>query len=399
MAVLVVLLLAVILSVCGASTVPGVKIRFSRRGLDFVSNAAQDVLLTELTNGSIVDQHFKSGKSKYDITGVQITSFKKPSAVTTVAPGRGITWTLSGGAISMKGNWYYKYHQNWLFQISYAGTFDISATGFEISLSIILGMDNAGQPTVQTTGCSSDVRTLTVHLHGDHAKFFEVFDQQVAQRMKTQLKTKLCEAAQKAIRKNGAKRMKRLNLQVNFAKWLVMDDRLVQAPKFTSSYFESFHKGEVFGHNYIEAPFQPQPLRDEPIGGARMMTIWISEYVLNTLGYVVQTHDLIQFKLSNKELAKKGKPNLLDTTCTGNVCIGSFLPGISKRFPNSSVSVHLASTGETDRPRFTMLPGKLQLLLVGMAYFSVKTPNGTEVHLEKARIVRSLSVTISQDLR
>jgi len=35
MAVLVVLLLAVILSVCGASTVPGVKIRFSRRGLDF----------------------------------------------------------------------------------------------------------------------------------------------------------------------------------------------------------------------------------------------------------------------------------------------------------------------------------------------------------------------------
>jgi len=29
------------------------------------------------------------------------------------------------------------------------------------------------------------------------------------------------------------------------------------------------------------------------------------------------------------QLAKKGKPNLLDTTCTGNVCIGSFLPGVS----------------------------------------------------------------------
>ena len=58
-------------------------------------------------------------------------------------------------------------------------------------MRILSGMDNAGQPTVQTTGCSSDVRTLTVHLHGDHAKFFEVFDQQVAQRMKTQLKTKV----------------------------------------------------------------------------------------------------------------------------------------------------------------------------------------------------------------
>ena len=35
MAVLTVLLLAATLSVCEASTVPGVKIRFSRRGLDF----------------------------------------------------------------------------------------------------------------------------------------------------------------------------------------------------------------------------------------------------------------------------------------------------------------------------------------------------------------------------
>ena len=62
----------------------------------------------------------------------------------------------------------------------------------------------------------------------------------------------------------------------------------------------------MFGHdNYIEAPFQPQPLPNEPIGGARMMTVWISEYVLNTLGYVFQTHDLIQFKLSNKEVSVK----------------------------------------------------------------------------------------------
>ena len=50
--------------------------------------------------------------------------------------------------------------------------------------------------------------------------------------------------------------------------------------------------------------------------------------------------------------------------------------------------IHFVSTGETDQPRFTMLPGDLQGHLAGMAYYSVKT-NTTDVHLFKAKIVRS----------
>ena len=43
---------------------------------------------------------------------MRITAFSKPSTETTVAPGSGITWKLSGGSLSIHGDWHFKYRQN-----------------------------------------------------------------------------------------------------------------------------------------------------------------------------------------------------------------------------------------------------------------------------------------------
>ena len=60
----------------------------------------------------------------------------------------------------------------------------------------------------------------------------------------------------------------------------------------------------MFEHGkFTEAPFQPKLLPDEPMGGTRMMTVWISEYVLNTLGYVLQRNELMHYKVTNKEVS------------------------------------------------------------------------------------------------
>ncbi|KAI0212511.1 Cholesteryl ester transfer protein [Lamellibrachia satsuma] len=380
---------------CGASTNPGLQIRFSRRGLGVVFNAALNVMASKVAGKTIDDHHGRSGKKKYDVTGMRITSFDKPSTTTTVAPGSGITWKLSGGAISIKGDWHYKYRQNWLLQASDSGSFDLSVSGLDLRISIMLGMDNSGQPTIRTTGCSSDVGRVHVHLHGGASWLYNLFDHKIGNVVKSKLKDKLCDAAKKSIDVNGAKRIKTLNLQVMFAKLLMLDYRLVAPPKFTNDYVESKHKGEVFEQNVMtEAPFQPPPLPDQTWGGTRMMTFWASEYVLNTLGYLLQKYGLLQYNLLDKDLAEIGRPCLLNTTCPGSVCIGNIIPGLSKHFPNSSVMIHLVSTGETDQPRFTMLPGDMQGHLAAMAYYSVKT-NTTDVHLFKAKI----NLTIKMDVR
>ncbi|KAI0219814.1 BPI fold-containing family C protein [Lamellibrachia satsuma] len=381
-----------------ASDLPGLKIRLSAKALDYVSSAALDVMSTKLTGKSIDDHHGQSGKTKYDITGTRITSFEKPVTGMTVAPGSGITWKLSGGSVSMHGDWHYKYRRNRFIKLSDSGSFDASVSGLELRISIMLGMDNSGQPTVHTTRCSSEVGSANVHLHGGGSWFYNIFNSAIERNVKSKLKDRLCEAARESIDKEGVKRMQSLNLQVIFAKLLMLDYRLVATPKFTNSYVESMHKGEVFQKgDMTEAPFQPLPLPDGASDGSHMMTLWASDYVLNTLGHLLQRYGLVQYRLSNKDLETHGKPHLLDTTCPGDVCIGKFVDGVSKQFPNSSVLVHMVSIGGDDFPRFTMLPGELRGHLSGQVYFSAQTPNGSHVHLFKTRVNLTTSMSVKVD--
>ena len=59
------------------------------------------------------------------------------------------------------------------------------------SLDSLSGMDKTGQPTIRTTGCSSDVRRVNVRLHGDQAWLYNMFDGQVETFVKTQLRAKV----------------------------------------------------------------------------------------------------------------------------------------------------------------------------------------------------------------
>ncbi|KAK2193986.1 hypothetical protein NP493_4g13041 [Ridgeia piscesae] len=352
-------------------------------------------MTSRLSGQSIDDYHGQSGKTKFDITGVRITSFDKPHSETTVAPGSGITWKLSGGSVSIKGDWHYKYRQNWLVKLSDSGSFDASVSGLDLRISIMIGMDNSGQPTIHTTGCSSEVGSADVRLHGGGSWFYNIFDSAIERNVKRNLKNKLCDAAKLSIDKEGVKRMKSLNLQVYFsANRLMLDYRLVAPPKFTSSYVESFHKGEVFlKSDWREAPFQPLPVSGDEPSESHMMTFWASDYILNTLGNLLQRYGLVQYKLTNKDLEAYGKPHLLNTTCPGDVCIGKFIGGVSKQFPNSSVIVHMVST-RGDFPRFTMLAGELRGHLSGMAFFSVRTPNGRHVHMFRAHVNLTISLGV-----
>ncbi|KAI0219817.1 hypothetical protein LSAT2_028643 [Lamellibrachia satsuma] len=144
-----------------------------------------------------------------------------------------------------------------------------------------------------------------------------------------------------------------------------------------------------------EAPFQPLPMPDDVSDGSHMMTLWASDYVLNTLGYLLQRYGLVQYRLSKKDLETHGRPHLLNTTCPGDVCIGTFVDGVSEHFPNSSILIRMVSIGGDNFPRFTMLPGELRGQLSGQVYFSVETPNGNHVRLCKTRVNLTMSMSVN----
>ena len=68
-----------------------------------------------------------------------------------------------------------------------------------------------------------------------------------------------------------------------------IDYSLLQDPVFTTSYVETFHKGEFLSiSNPKEAPFSPAPLPNVP-GVNAMIYVWLTDYIANSASYVYQS--------------------------------------------------------------------------------------------------------------
>jgi len=144
---------------------------------------------------------------------VQVTGFQPPSTSVTVNPGQGLTWNLSGASISLHGDWRIKYRV--VFPVSDHGSFDASASGASISVSVTLGATSAGQPTIASTGCTCHIDRVHIHLHGGASWLYNLFMGAVEHPLRDNLQRKLCEAARNAIDTDGARELATLPVKVS----------------------------------------------------------------------------------------------------------------------------------------------------------------------------------------
>ena len=275
---------------------------------------------------------------------VQITSFYQPSTEVTVNPDRGLTWSLSVAGISLHGDW--RIHWGTILEITDHGSFDASASGASISLSVSLGKSATGEPTIRSTGCTCHIDRLRIRLHGGASWLYNFFMRFVEGEVRDRVQGLICENAQHAVNNDWARELAALPMEVPLdpdRRWL-LDYRMVRPPAFKSGYLELFPKGEFFnaGHS-TEAPFQPSPLPSPPTADS-MVTFWVSSYFLNSASYVIQKHSILRHTLTKRDLPEKSR-DLLNTTCSFlSGCTGAYVPAVGKQFPNASIELEMFSS-------------------------------------------------------
>ena len=325
---------------------------------------------------------------------MQVRSFQPPSTSVTVSRTGGLTWSLSGAGISLHGDWRLKYHI--IFPVSDHGSFDASASGASISVSVTLGATAAGEPTIRTTGCTCHIDRLKIRLHGGASWLYNLFMGSVERKMRDNLQRKICEAAQNAVNTDVARELATLPVKVPLGhdkQWL-LDYRLVSPPAFASGYLESFHKGEFFNvGDSTEAPFQPSPL-PSPSTADHMVTFWASSYVLNTAGYVLRKRGILRHNMTKKDLPVEFRDRL-NTTCSFLAgCIGALVPQIGKKFPNASVEVEMFSSAP---PMAGIDPQKLTGSFAGVAVLRARLSDGSLAHLFGMNITAKITVAVRLD--
>jgi len=319
-----------------------------------------------------------------------VTGFQPPTTSVSVNPGRGLTWSLSGAGVSVHGDWSVRYHHF----IRDHGSFDASASGASISVSVTLDVTSSGEPTIRSTGCSCHIDHVSIRLHGGASWLYNLFRSLVERPMRENLQRKVCEAAQNAVNTDAARELATLPVRVALGRdkrWL-LDYRLVSEPAFSSGFLESFHKGEFFAANdtSTEAPFQPPSTLPSPPSVERMVTYWASSYVVNTAGYVLHHRGVLRHNLTRNDLPQQYRDRL-NTSCgllAG--CIGALVPAVGKMYPNASVEVELFSTGSLTAgiDREKLIAG-----FAGVAVLRARLSNGSLAHLFSMNVTAKIAVT------
>jgi lipopolysaccharide-binding protein len=294
-----------------------------------------------------------------------------------VNAGSGLSLALIRAAVSIHGDWSYRYRLGFI-DIRDSGSFDVQVSQLSLSVTVTLGSSSVGVPTIQSTGCSCHINHLDIQLHGGASWLYDLFISSIEGSLKSNLENKLCEAARHAIDVDAASELSTLEVQTLIDRQWLLDYRLVSSPVFGAGFLESYHKGEFFHVDQpTEAPFEPADL-PSTAPSDRMVTFWISDYVLNTAGYVLHKNNVLAYNLTQQDLPENEKYYLNTTCCFSCQCIGKILPQVAKMFPNESVVAHMSTS---QPPTVNITPTKVCGNFTGIITLFVGFSNGTLGHL------------------
>nr|ARV86003.1 bactericidal/permeability-increasing protein 2 [Sinohyriopsis cumingii] len=350
---------------------PGFKSRVTLKGLIYVDQIAMDLLSNAIKTATVPDQHGGTGVVKYDLTGFRVTGFSPPQSSINLIPGSGITWAGNGAKVSMYGNFHYKLA--WIIPIEDSGSFDISINGLSFSINAAFGVDSGGRPSVAASGCNCDISSVDITFHGGMAWLYNLFTSLIEPSVRDSLKGTVCSSVTSLINDNGEKELASLSVTIEIANMFLLDYRLIQTPTFTTTYLETYHKGEIFWLNNItEAPFQPAVMADTA-GDDKMMYFWLSDYIFNTMGLVAQQHNVLNYNLTAQDLPPDQR-GILNTTCTSAECLGILVPQVGKLYPNSSIELHMFSCIS---PKMTITPNDISVSCSGKIVFYARQKNNS----------------------
>ena len=383
-------LAAVTVTITSGEVNPGLRLRLSQKGLNHAGNVAIDKLAAEVRRARLPDQsgkkRVKVGKVSYSITGMAVTRFNRPVSRIVINPGKGLTWSTAGTDATIHGNWRYKYKLGFV-RIRDHGRFSVSVSGLDFSVSVTFGVDKGGRPTLTSTRCASRVGKVRVRFHGGRSWLYNLFRRFIERPLKRQLQSKMCKLARDEIDKKGRTELRTLNVLAPLGKQMVLDYRLTKAPVFGSGYLESCHKGEVFwkADPGQRPPFLPAPLPMSIAMPSKMVYIWASDHVINSLSYAAFRHGLLQYNLT-EPISETNYLTDIVSQLAGSVNGSAF----------DSVLINLKAT---DAPTVDVSPSGIDLNLTGDVEICGIQESGPRVYLLTARVsmMARVSVNLSEN--
>ncbi|GFS24258.1 bactericidal permeability-increasing protein/lipopolysaccharide-binding protein [Elysia marginata] len=227
-----------------AATDPGMKIRITKKGINYANQLAGELLYENLKSLRIDDQYMRDGKTSYSTWNTRVRSVNYPGSHVSLKPGdNGVQWAISNFGITITADYRAKYRGWWT--ISNSGWFRASVSGVNLWETVAFGKHGgAGRPSINHRHCSSSVRHVSIKFYGRWSWVINLFKNNIARKIKSSLEPQICRQVVRVINENAQRSISQMNVVSDLAGGkFSLDNSMVKQPKVTSEYLEVY--GEV----------------------------------------------------------------------------------------------------------------------------------------------------------
>ncbi|NXS86099.1 BPI protein, partial [Erpornis zantholeuca] len=364
----------------------GFVVRITQAGLDYAHQHGIAILEKELAQLKLSDISGDSrvgrvGKVRYELSRLRLRDFHLPYSRITPISNVGLQVSISNAFAELDGDWRVKF----LFVRDH-GSFDLKVENVYIKISLRLGSDTTGKPTISTSDCSTRISKVRVLFSGKFGWLYNLFHSNIESRFQKILEDKICEIVDKSVQNELQTYVRTLPVTARIDAKTGIDYSLVAPPRATAQSLDADLKGEFYSlANRSTVPFSPLPLAF-PSDHDRMVYFGASSYFFNTAGIAYREAGALVFEITEDMIPKDTGFKLETST------FSAFIPQLEEMYPNMPMKFRLSTP---TAPFLTIGPGGISLKPVVDAQAYVILPDSSLAPLFLLSLVRNVSAVIN----
>ncbi|NWV72269.1 BPI protein, partial [Malurus elegans] len=367
-------------------TNPGFVVRITQAGLDYAHEQGIAILEKELVRLKLPDISGDSrvmhvGKVRYELSRLRLRDFHLPHSRITPISNVGLQVSISNAFAELDGDWRVKF----LF-IRDHGSFDVKVENVYIKISLRLGSDTAGKPTISTSDCSTRISNVRVLFSGKFGWLYNLFHSAIESRFRKILETKVCDLVTKSVHNELQEYIQTLPVTARLDAKTGIDYSLVAPPRATAQSLDADLKGEFYSLAHRSTvPFSPLPLAF-PSDHDRMVYFGASSFFFNTASLAYHKAGALVFEITDAQIPK-GADLHLNTSM-----FSAFIPQLEEMYPNMPMKFRLSTP---TAPFLTIGPGGISLRpIVDVQAYAI-LPNSSLAPVFLLSLVRNVSAVIN----
>ncbi|NXA80223.1 BPI protein, partial [Thryothorus ludovicianus] len=367
-------------------TNPGFVVRITQAGLDYANQQGIAILEKELAQLRLPDisgdsRVLRVGKVHYSFSRLRLRDFHLPYSRITPISNVGLQVSISNAFAELDGDWRVKF-----LVVRDHGSFNLKLENVYIKISLRLGSDTAGKPTISTSDCRASISNVRVLFSGKFGWLYNLFHNTIESRLRKILEGKVCDNVVKSVENELHTYVRTLPVTARINDKIGIDYSLVAPPRATSQSLDTDLKGEFYSLAHRSTvPFSPLPLAFHS-DHDRMVYFGASSYFFNTASIAYHKAGALVFEITEAMIPKDAGFSL-DTSV-----FSAFIPQLEEMYPNMPMKFRLSAP---TAPFLTIGPGGISFQPIVDAQAYAILPDASLAPLFLLSLVRNVSAVIN----